>query len=101
MLQSLLGSLAIFDIGPGDVPPGNLSVFVTQWVIAIQEPSGEAVLPYRSCFDFKRVIRRKSTFASRSHPLDIIEMDYSSNYVHCSIFVKSQPGVFPSYAVCV
>jgi len=35
VLQSLLGSLAIFDIDPGDVPAGNLSLFITQWVITI------------------------------------------------------------------
>src|SRR6266849_10885107 len=38
-LQSLLGSLAILDIGICDVPPHELSLVVAKWVGANQEPT--------------------------------------------------------------
>src|SRR6266446_1649787 len=39
LLQSLLGSLAILDIGTGEVPPNELSLVVSDRVVTNQEPA--------------------------------------------------------------
>src|SRR5258708_38938352 len=39
LLESLLGGLAIVDIGTGDIPAGDLSLVIANWVGTSQKPA--------------------------------------------------------------
>src|SRR6266852_4122248 len=80
MLQSLLGPLAIFDIGPGDVPAGNLSLFVRKqnaklnFVIrALSNRPFDCSLPLASIFGMYSL----QPLFPRGHPFSRIKSVYA------------------------
>src|SRR5208282_4011517 len=39
VLKSLFSLLAVFNVGPGDIPTCNLSLLVVQWIVTDQKPA--------------------------------------------------------------
>src|SRR6266850_638925 len=112
LLQFVLVSLAILDVGTCDVPPNDLSLVVSERVVTKQKPairsvaathallhhqlvSGAAYQPtVKMCLDPAKVVRMKFSFMASLTPL--IEADAVIGERHAIRIQLLEPG--PQYA---
>src|SRR6266446_3299365 len=78
LLQSLLGSLAILDIGICDVPPHELSLVVAKRVGANQEPTIGSVPGPEAHLPLVSGATRERTIDTCLEPLDVVRMNLRS-----------------------
>src|SRR3984893_6562771 len=78
LLQSLLGSLAIFDIGICDVPPHELSLVVAKRVGANQEPTIGSVPGPQAHLQLASGAGRQRTIDMCLDPVDVVRMNLRS-----------------------
>ena len=74
------------------VPPSNQAVFQER-VVTKQEPPVQPIFSQNPGFDFKRDIPGDSEFASKSHLLHVLGVNYPTDYFRRLILIKCQAGV--------
>src|ERR1700736_1274334 len=78
LLQSLLGSLAILDIGTCQVPPKELSLVVSDWVVTSQEPAIRSVAATQAHLQLVRGSAYQRTVDMCLDPVDVVRMTFRS-----------------------
>src|SRR5258708_34425183 len=99
LLQFLFSSLAVFDIGSGNIPTRNLPLFVAQGVVTSQKPAVASITLAKPHFAFKSRASRHRTIPLNLDPFRIIGMTYSANGGFVTPLIKSQAEVVKSAAV--
>src|SRR5882757_5030935 len=79
LLQFLLSSFAVFDIGARNIPTRNLSIVVVHWIETRQKPAITSIAFAHPQLQFVSRARRRSTIHSGSEPLHIIRMNVIAN----------------------
>src|SRR6266478_7913672 len=79
LLQSLLSSFAVFDIGARNIPTRNLSIVVVHRIETRQKPAITSIAFAHPQLQFVRRARRRSTIRSGNEPLHIIRMNVIAN----------------------
>src|SRR6478672_621412 len=74
MLQSLLSSLAVFNIGARNVPTDNLSLIVAHRVVASQKPAITSITFAQAQLQLNTSPTRESTIKMALHPFMVIRM---------------------------
>src|ERR1700730_9311333 len=78
LLQSLLGSLAILDIGTCQVPPKELSLVVSDWVVTSQEPAIRSVAATQAHLQLVSGCAYQRTVDVCLDPVEVVRMNFSS-----------------------
>src|SRR6266850_1309088 len=99
LLQSLFSSLAVVDIGAGNIPTRNLPLFVAQGAVTGQKPAVTSIALAKPHFAFKSRARRHRTIPLKLDPFRIIGMTYSANWGVVTPLVKSEAEVVKTAAV--
>src|SRR6266478_5430219 len=99
LLQSLFGSLAVFDISSGNIPTRNLPLFVAHGVVTSQKPAVASITFAKPHFAFKSRACRHRTIPLNLDPLCIIGRTYSANGGFVTPLIQSEAEVVKSAAV--
>src|SRR6266446_4962569 len=99
LLQSLFSSLAVVDIGAGNIPTRNLPLFVAQGAVTGQKPAVTSIALAKPHFAFKSRARRNRTIPLKLDPFRIIGMTYSANWGLVTPLFKSEAEVVKTAAV--
>src|SRR4029077_8799201 len=78
LLQSLLSSFAVVDIGTGDIPMDDLVVGVAHRVVAREEPAIAAVSPAATQLQLKSGAAGQRTIGRSVVPFGVVRMNFSS-----------------------
>src|SRR6516164_3744084 len=74
------------------VPSSNRTL-LQEWLVTKQEPPVQPIFTKNPRLDFKRSILGNSVLAYKSHPLQVVAVNYPTDYVLGPIFIERQTGV--------